>query len=281
MGKQLLVNGLPLTALTTITKVMAHLPLVLRSEPPRATLVICLGMGTTFRSLSSWGAPATAVELVPSVRDSFGFYFADADAVLARPGTRIVVDDGRRFLARTRESFDVITIDPPPPVEASGSGLLYSVELYQLARTRLSPGGVLQQWLPPTEPAIERAVATSLRLVFPHVKVFRSNEGWGHHFVASDAPLRTPAVEEAVARMPAPARRDLLEWRGDGDAHRLWGELFAQELAIDLLAPADSRLAVTDDRPFNEYFLLRRTLPGLGPVLERTLQPRTARAASG
>jgi hypothetical protein len=132
----------------------------------------------------------------------------------------------------------------------------------------------MQQWLPAAEEAIERAVATSVRLTFPHVKVFRSIEGWGHHFIASDAPLDTPTVAQAIARMPAAALRDLLEWRPETDPRAIWRDTLAQEREIDALAPRGSRLAVTDDRPFNEYFWLRRSLPRLRPALERTLDPR-------
>jgi spermidine synthase len=260
MDKQLLVNGIGLTSLTTVTKFMAHLPLVMRAEPPRSTLVIGLGMGTTFRSLASWGGRTTAVELVPSVRDAFGFYFADTARVLARPATRIIVDDGRRFLTRTGERYDVITLDPSPPVEAAGSSLLYSVELYRLLRVRLAPGGVVQQWFPGGEDAIERAVATSLRRVFPHVKVFRSVEGWGYHFIASEATLQTPTVELAMSRMPAAAVHDLMEWAPDPDPRRLWRDMLAQKLDVDVLAPSSTGIAITDDRPFNEYFWLRRSL---------------------
>ena len=47
----------------------------------------------------------------------------------------IVIDDGRRFLLRTNRLFDVITIDPPSPVEAAGSSLLYSREFYDVVKT--------------------------------------------------------------------------------------------------------------------------------------------------
>jgi hypothetical protein len=67
MDKRLLVNGVGITALTPITKAMAHFPLAFLDHPPRKVLVICFGMGTTFRSLLSWGEPTTAVDLVPSV----------------------------------------------------------------------------------------------------------------------------------------------------------------------------------------------------------------------
>ena len=124
--KLLCVNGLGMTTLTPVTKFMVHLPLAFHQGPPESALVICFGMGTTYRSALSWGLQTTAVELVPSVKDTFGFYHADAARVLQDPKGRIVIDDGRRYLERTRDQYDVIVIDPPPPVEAAGSSLLYS-----------------------------------------------------------------------------------------------------------------------------------------------------------
>jgi spermidine synthase len=271
MNKDLLVNGVGITGLTTITKFMAHLPLVMRPEPPKSTLVICFGMGTTFRSLATWEGRTTAVELVPSVRDAFGFYFADADSILSRPGTRVVVDDGRRFLNRTNERFDVITLDPPPPVEAAGSSLLYSVEFYRALSARLSPGGIVQQWFPGGEYTILTAVANSVRQAFPHVKVFRSIRHWGYHFIASDWPLETPSIEQVMARMPPSAVRDLLEWEPQRQARELWQDMLNQEVDINKLVPEwRFQLAVTDDRPFNEYFLLRRSLTRVSAFLENT-----------
>jgi len=134
MNKRLLVNGVGITSLTPITKVMAHLPLALNGKAQNG-LVICFGMGTTARAMVSWGIETTAVDLVPSVPELFSFFFADAPSVLSNPRMHIVIDDGRRFLLRTNRLFDVITIDPPPPVEAAGSSLLYSREFYDVVKT--------------------------------------------------------------------------------------------------------------------------------------------------
>lgn len=271
MKKRLLVNGVGITILTPITKFMGHLPLVFRVEPPSSTLVICFGMGTTFRSLASWGGSTTAVELVPSVHDVFGFYFPDARMVLAAPTKQIVIDDGRRFLKRTMERFDAITLDAPPPVEAAGSSLLYSIEFYRTLSDHLSADGVLQQWFPGGEVAIETAVANSLQQVFPHVKVFRSIEGWGHHFIASVQPLETPGVDEVLRRMPPAARRDLMEWYPERTPEDVWRDMLAQDINLQDLVSKESQLAVTDDRPFNEYFWLRRLIHRLRTKLEITL----------
>src|SRR4029453_13728723 len=66
------------------------------------------------------GVAVTAVELVPSVPTLLPFFHADMRPVAIAPRGRIVVDDGRRFLERSGEQYDVITIDPPPPIMAGG-----------------------------------------------------------------------------------------------------------------------------------------------------------------
>jgi predicted methyltransferase len=158
MERHLLVNGIGITFLTPMTKVMAHLPLVFLNHPPRNALVVCFGMGTTYRSMLSWGIPTTAVELVPSVPKLFWYYHADGPQLLKSQLSRVVIDDGRRYLERNPEQYDVIALDPPPPVEAAGSSLLYSKEFYSTVRTRLRPDGILQQWLPA---AIQRCMRRS------------------------------------------------------------------------------------------------------------------------
>ena len=182
MRKRLLVNGVGITWLSPITKMMAHLPLAFLDRPPQNALVVCFGMGTTFRSVLSWGIPVTAVELVPSVPRLFGYYHADGPELLRSPLAHIVIDDGRRYLERTSQQYDVITIDPPPPVEAAGSSLLYSVEFYSVVRRRLRPGGILQQWLPAGDAVDVASVSRALQQSFPYVRVFPSVRKMGGTF---------------------------------------------------------------------------------------------------
>jgi spermidine synthase len=65
-----------------------------------------------------------------------------------------VVDDGRRFLERSSEVYDIVIIDAPPPIQAAGSSLLYSREFYELLRRRLDSRGIVQQWIPGGEPIV-------------------------------------------------------------------------------------------------------------------------------
>lgn len=259
MDKKLLVNGFGITGLTPITKFMAHLPLAFHRGEPRSALVICFGMGTTYRSLLSWNIPTTAVELVPSVREAFPYYHADAAAVLRDPKGVIVIDDGRRFLNRTVEKYDVIVVDPPPPIEAAGSSLLYSTEFHEAVKLHLKPGGVFQTWFPFGEENIARAIAKSLTDVFPYVRVYHSVEGWGLHFLASMEPLEDIGTAEMLRRMPQAAKIDLAEWTRDGIEVDI-GKVLGQELPIAKVLPGRASVRITDDRPYNEYFLVRRFL---------------------
>lgn len=265
MQRLLLVNGIGITTLTPITKIMAHLPLAFLDHPPQTALVICFGMGTTFRSLHSWGIPVTGVELVPSVPRLFGYFHSDAQSVLNSPLSHVVIDDGRRYLERSREQFDVITIDPPPPVQAAGSSLLYSKEFYQLARQHLRSGGILQQWLPtlPSEDPIDvSAVARSIRESFPYIRAFEDD--FGIHFLCSNQPLPERDGQELVTRMPASAVTDLTEWNsppedGPSGAPDQLDDLLSDEVRIDMLVAASPQTPVlTDDRPINEYYILRK-----------------------
>lgn len=258
-NKHLWVNGVGITGLTPITKFMAHLPLSFLDHPPKNALVVCFGMGTTYRSLMSWDIPVTAVELVPSVPRVFGYFHADGPALLRSPLSHVVIDDGRRYLERTYEQYDVITIDPPPPVQAAGSSLLYSKEFYAIIRRRLRPGGILQQWLPGGDPVVRASVARALKESFPYVRVFHSVEGWGYHFLASESPLPNPTAAELAQRLPDKAATDFLEWGPETTPEGQFADVLKREISLDdLIQQAPTASALRDDRPVNEYYLTRR-----------------------
>jgi spermidine synthase len=201
----------------------------------------------------------TAVELVPDVPKAFEFYHPDAPMVLSNPNGRIVVDDGRRFLERNRQKFDVIVIDPPPPLEAAGSSLLYSTGMYDLIKRHLKPHGVVQVWYPGgSDPITLQAIIRSATESFPNVRCFLSINGWGLHILASEDPIRIPPPAQLLARIPDGAKRDLLEWSKSNDIIKDMGTVFSHEVAVkDILNP-DPAIQISDDDPINEYFLLRR-----------------------
>jgi spermidine synthase len=154
-------------------------------------------------------------------------------------------------------------VDPPPPVEAAGSSLLYSKEFLEAVRSRLRPDGVLQEWLPPAEAIVVASVARGLSETFPYVRAFPSQFGWGVHFLASQSPIAIPTPDQLVARMPPAARADLVEWQPGKIPVEPLTAVIGREYSLDqLLHLVPGTRALTDDRPVNEYYLLRRRLGG-------------------
>lgn len=256
--KMLLVNGIGMTQLTPITKFIAHLPLAFHQGQPKSILVICFGMGTTYRSALSWNIDTTVVELVPSVTKAFGFYHADAEKCLNDPHGHIIIDDGRRYLSRCGRKFDVIVVDPPPPLEAAGSSLLLSSDFYRLAKQHLNKNGIVQMWYPGRRNIDGQAVIRSMNECFPHVRCFCSMEGWGVHLLGSMEPIENLSTAELAARMPTTAQKDLMEWSPSQDVAAYLGMVILNEYSVPAILNPNLDVQVTDDRPFNEYFLLRR-----------------------
>lgn len=125
---------------------MGRLPMLLHPDPKRA-LVICFGTGQTTNAVRREGPEHLDVvdlnrqvlQLGPRIRAN--------ENVLADPRVRTIVMDGRAWMRRTQEQYDVITLEPMPP-NFSGVNGLYDREFYQAARARLRPDGVIAQWLP-------------------------------------------------------------------------------------------------------------------------------------
>jgi spermidine synthase len=271
LQKHLLVNGISMTTLSPITKMMAHFALASLDHPPQNLLVICFGMGTTFRSALTWGVPVTSVDLVPSVPKLFHYFHADAAQVAGSPLAQIVTDDGRRYLERVPTKYDVIIIDPPPPVQAAGSSLLYSEEFYAVAKQRLQPGGILVQWLPTNGDAdMVVSVTEALRNSFPYLRIFHSLEGDGWHFLASERPIPQRSAAELLARMPGEAVADMMEWEPAKTPTAHFDSMLSTETTPEqTIASVPGVPPLQDDRPVNEYYLLRWAASGRIAILRK------------
>ncbi len=128
-------------------RLLAHLP-ALAARDRHAALVICVGTGSTAAALLAHPfARVDAVDISPSIRRTLAFFRGVNAGLEEDRRVRLIVEDGYRWLRVTRERYDVITLEPPPP-RAPGAAALYSREFYASARARLAPGGVLAQWLP-------------------------------------------------------------------------------------------------------------------------------------
>jgi spermidine synthase len=258
-GKRLLVNGIGMTILTPATKYMVHLPMAFHRGKPESALIICFGMGTSFRSALTWDVQTTVVELVPSVPQAFSFYHPDTADVLSNPKGRIVIDDGRRYLERAGEKYDILVVDPPPPVEAAGSSLLYTREFYDLVKEHLKPNAILETWIPISPFDTAQAILRPIYDSFPYVRCFDSIEQCGTHILASMEPIAADSAAQLAQKIPPNAKRDILEWSLTRDLTADLQRVLSQENQITNALNLNLKYAITDDQPFNEYFFLRNT----------------------
>jgi hypothetical protein len=145
-------------------------------------------------------------------------------------------------------------------VEAAGTSLLYSKEFYDVIYRRLSPSGVVQQWLPGGDAAIQAAVARALKESFPYVRVFHSLGREGFHSLASSSAIPSRTAAELADGMPSTAARDLVEWGPETSAQGQFAVILGRELPLDqLINGAPEVPALQDDRPENEYYMLRES----------------------
>jgi spermidine synthase len=257
----LLVNGNGMTVKVNDTKMMAHVPMLLHPDPEN-TLVICLGMGTTFRSAVTHGKRVTVVEIVKEVAEALEYYYPDADQFRNLNGSRIVVDDGRNFLKLSEEKFDVITLDPPPPIDAAGVNSLYSKEFIELAKTRLKAGGIMAHWvpLPGTSSGVDdyftvNSLLYTFATVFPYAYVHQAMNGIGLHVVGSMTPIDFSPERIGLRMAQGMVADDLREWTGPTLS---W---FTSNWVTPLSRLNETNaMAVTDDKALLEFYLWRTVL---------------------
>lgn len=256
---RLWVNSEAMTALVTETKLMAYLPLSLTPNPePKKLLIICFGMGTTFKSaMTLGGLEIDTVELVPDVYECFGVFHPDGPPLLKAPNVRTFADDGRNYLAMTDRRYDVITIDPPPPVEAAGVVNFYSLEFHKLCRERLAPGGLCCLWLPNCPVTEARMILRSFAESYPHITVWGGRTAEGVFLMGSDEPhaIHRERLDAMLVRPEVMA--DLKQWDDAADStDKILGRYLMDRGG--LLAYTAGQPLITDNYPRTEFPLWRR-----------------------
>ncbi|NIM01171.1 MAG: methyltransferase domain-containing protein [Acidobacteria bacterium] len=177
-AKSLITNGIAMTAtVKPVWRYMSaegHLP-VLLSRDPRRALAVGVGTGITLNALASHPRleSIVAIELSDAVAGGLELFEYENGDSPGDPRVRMVQDDGRHWMELNDETFDVITLEPPPPIVA-GSVHLYSLDFYRLCNRRLAEGGVVAQWLPlhAQSEASARMTARTFLEAYPHAMLW-------------------------------------------------------------------------------------------------------------
>ncbi|MBI4880792.1 MAG: hypothetical protein HY812_14215 [Planctomycetes bacterium] len=186
-----------------VQQMQGHLGMAYCPQARRA-LVLGSGYGITAGALGLYPTlgRVDAVEIVPAMVEAADLFMPFNLGYHRNPKVHVVVGDGRHFLARASEPYDIISVNVSDPHLPGGSALFHA-EFYALAQAHLRPGGVLIQHAFGTDVAI---VTATLRAAFPHLVLTRAYQN-GFNVVAAMQPLRIDerAVRELVDA-PAVAR---------------------------------------------------------------------------
>jgi hypothetical protein len=113
------------------------------------------------------------------------------------------------------------------------------------------------------------AVLRSATEEFEHVRVYPSFLGWGWHIILSEERLIEPTVDEFIARVPLKARNDFLEWnRMYKDLHGFVAAILSTKIDIQRVLGDSPDVRIEDDRPYNEYYIVRTVLDPPLPASE-------------
>jgi spermidine synthase len=215
-------------------------------------LVVGLGSGHTAAVVAQAGFSRVEVaEISPGIIEAARQCFSHLNGrALDDARVSVVLEDGRNHLALSKRRYDLITLQLTS-LWFAGASNLYSTEFYALARARMKPGGVLQQWIQVHHVTVEEITSAmrALREVFPVVS-FWVVENQGLLLATDGAQHPTP---EALVRLTS-----RIDWRPSAATP---DQALARVLSSRLLAPGDvdawlashPGVANTDSNRFLEY----------------------------
>jgi spermidine synthase len=274
---RLFVGGYSMTGMTADTRMMAHLPLMVRPNA-KSMGVIAFGMGSSYRSSLMDGLRVDAVELVPTVPEMMGNFFSDASAVESNPNGQILIADGRNHVDLTTHSYDLLIVDPPPPMNGSGTAVLFSKEFYQSAEARLNPGGVMMQWEFRGQTVDEmRSHVKTYASVFKYVTLVfgAATSTYGVMMLGSDSPIDITAAGIGSV-LSKPGIVNDLSSAPDSPVGVTTAAAWQQQImdniwltGSDVDKFAAGGTLITDDRPYTEYDLLRHLFGPKSPPASR------------
>lgn len=241
-------------------------------------LVIGLGTGTTARVVADAGFAHIDVAELSSqvVRFARKYFGAVNHNVLDRAEVHPHTTDGRNFLLLAKDRFDLVTIEVTS-IWFAGSASLYSQEFYGLVQDRLTPSGVLQQWLMLHHLQVGDLVSVlaTVRSVFDNVWLYHS--GGQGLIVACDGDCR-PSRATLAGLLHPPALRTAAAAIGENGGDLLAARLLTPEGVDELLRYAAGHgidvasLVSTDDNLLLEYSTPRGNVRDYSESLRENLQ---------
>ncbi len=157
---------------------VSHLPMLAK---PDAKDVFVLGLASGMTAGVPLAYPIDRLDVAencePVIKASR--YFDDWNRhVLSDPRTHLWREDARTVLKLRPQLYDVIITEPSNPWFV-GTGSVFSREYYELAASRLKPGGIMAQWFQiyETQDNVVDLVLRTFSSVFPYVELWDTGAG--------------------------------------------------------------------------------------------------------
>jgi spermidine synthase len=186
---------------------LGHLPLMAAARADRVA-VIGFGSGMTAGAVLTHPVrEVDAFEIEPAVVEASRYFEPINGRPLDDERLRLVIGDARGELRRDIEPYDVIISEPSNPW-ITGVANLFTRDFFELASSRLAPGGVVAQWfhLYGMSEASAREVMATFRSVYPHVVAFKDRD---LILLGSHSPI-TFSLEQMTRRFADPGIRESL-----------------------------------------------------------------------
>jgi len=200
-------------------RLLGHLPPLIRPGA-RNALVLSFGNGIATGTLNTHHIPVIdAVDLSPEMMEAAKIYETENYHVLESDRVRLHVEDGRNFLLRSRDKYDIITVDATHPANAS-SWALFTEEFYELVDAHLSEDGVFMQWIPihGLKESDHRDIVYTVASIFPYTTLWST--GGTHSYVVS---TRQPLTQQRFDALLARAGQDSIVVRDLGPPRTIGG----------------------------------------------------------
>jgi spermidine synthase len=157
---------------------LGHLPLL---SKPGAKDVFVLGLASGMTAGATLAYPIERLDLAENcapIVEASHFFDDWNHHVLADPRTHLWKEDARTVLKLHQQKYDTIITEPSNPWTV-GVGSVFSREFYELAASRLKPGGIMTQWFHvyETTDGVVELVLRTFRSVFPYVEIWDTGSG--------------------------------------------------------------------------------------------------------
>jgi spermidine synthase len=221
----------------------AHFP-ILVAPHHRRVAVIGSGYGITAGAFGRYPVERIdAVEILPLIVKHAAYFEEGSHRYHQNPKIRVHVADGRNFLARSRERYDIISINVSDPY-LPGSSSLFSSEFYALVKQKLEPGGIVCQHI--FGPDIG-SLYHGFKAHFKYVRAVPAYRN-GLSVLGSDEPisLRNPQLLDGVS-LPGQPKQDT---QAVGYARRM---LAAGDRFVEEIEAREPDFLNSDDFPHLEF----------------------------